>query len=244
VKKVEKIKILISRSVPPETIKKILKSQSGFSLIEILVALFLMASVFGIISIGDSGHRKNLEEAANDLERAIRFSTDESALRNTIVRLHLLLDESPQEYAVEYGPNDNFVLPTPIIAPASGLSEREQEELAEETKKLNRNFNKIREFQEKNKSIHETVRIVGVGTEQNEFLQTDFHSSLYIYPTGEKDSGIIILATDEEVVSLTINAFTMDFEREYQPLDYEENDEIEDVQNAIAEEIFQKWLAQ
>jgi len=201
-----------------------------------------MASIFGMVISGSFSGRKKLEEAANDIERAVRFSVDEAALRNSIVRVHFLLDELPQEYAVEYGPNDNFVLPTPITAPSENLSERDQELLLAETKKLNKNFNKIREFQDKNKTIPDTIRIIGIGTEQNEFLQTDFHASLYLYPTGEKDSAIILLASNEELISLTIDPFTMDIEREYRALENDNDEEIEQIQNNLAQELYKIWL--
>ena len=44
------------------------------------------------------------------LERAVRFGVDEAILRNRIVRVHLLLDAYPQQYALEYAPDEKFIL--------------------------------------------------------------------------------------------------------------------------------------
>ena len=48
------------------------------------------------------------------MERAIRFSGSEAALRNTLIRLQIKLgnEENPnQSYSLQYGPEGSFVLP-------------------------------------------------------------------------------------------------------------------------------------
>lgn len=197
---------------------KLLKSNSGFTLIEILVALFLVVLLLGIVTTGGSfTQRQALDQYLDDMERSIRFSMDESVLRNSMIRVHFDLNKEPQNYAVEFGPNDSFVLPQVRYQGAAGtsLSLKEEEELEAKVKKLNKKFNKVKEFQNKNKEIENGVRLVGIGTSGSEMLMTEFQANVYIYPTGEKDDAIIIFATEEEVAAISVSAFTTSFDKIY-----------------------------
>lgn len=220
-----------------------LKRQDGFTLIEILVALFLMTFVL-LFSIGNPfSSRDSLKKTLDGIERGVRFSVDEAALRNSIVRMHFFLDSEPQEYAIEYGPNDNFILPLSPFKYKGELSEKEQEERAKETENLNKNFNKVQEFQDENEKLPHDVKVIGVGTSLYDELIIDFEASFYIYPTGEKDNVIIILGTDEELAVLTVDAFTMDIEVNYTPIDPEiSTDDLPEAQIELAQDIFKKWL--
>ena len=66
---------------------KAINNDKGFSLIEILVAITLVSVVFGIFASFSFNTTDDLEEATDNVERAIRFSIDEAALRNVIVEL-------------------------------------------------------------------------------------------------------------------------------------------------------------
>ena len=211
---------------------------TGFSLLEILIALFLAALAVGLV-VGDFGpsSRNRLEALADDLERAMRFSSDESAFTNSIIRVSFLLDQSPQEYAVEKGPQGSFVIPR--LPETTNLSLEEQEKLKEKTKKLAENFNKIDEFQEENKQLEDGLKIVGIGsTLYGEFL-TDFNVAIYHYPTGERDSAIIILASENEILGLIISAFSQEFEWIFRTLDQE--GDISEAQEKIALELYEEW---
>jgi prepilin-type N-terminal cleavage/methylation domain-containing protein len=88
------------------------QGQRGFSLIEILVALILASLVFLAVPSGDDTQKhRDLQSAVSDLERSVRFASNESILRNTVVRLRISLDKQPIEYNVEYGPPGNMPLP-------------------------------------------------------------------------------------------------------------------------------------
>jgi len=91
-----------------------------------------------------------MEEAISNIERAIRFSVGESALRNVITRVQFDLDKDPQELSVEYGPDDSFVLP-PSEERIMGVETegtKESEEFEKRAKKINQSFNKVSEFSE------------------------------------------------------------------------------------------------
>lgn len=220
------------------------KNKDGFSLLEILVALFLVVLIFTVVSVGNFTARQHLDETLDNLERTARFGVDEAALRNAIIRLHFFLDKIPQEYALEFGPNDSFILPESYISNTGNLNKTlsEQQDYETQIKKINKQFNRIKEFQDGNKKIHEAVKVIGVGTTLYKELITEFHSSIYIYPTGEKDGAIIILGTEEEMASISIDPFTMDISRTYYELDEYDLENINEVQYKKAVEIFKEWL--
>ena len=110
----------------------------------------------------------DLDEETNNLERAIRFMSDEAALRNSVVRLHFMLDKAPQEYAIEYGPSDSFILPPVNEFETKTVSIEEEEKAQKLTKEINLKFNKIQEFQESNTEVSENVKILGIGNASSE----------------------------------------------------------------------------
>ncbi len=221
--------------------------QQGFSLIEILVALGLIALVISTFttSSGMFSNRQKLDESLDSIRRAIRFSQDEAALKNKIVRIRFLLDKRPQEFAVEFGPSDNFVIPKSIVGQAEVSSLKEQEELEAEKKSIDKKFSKVDEFQEDNYEFSEKVRIISYGSTLFKSLVSEGDVSMYFYPSGEKDSALIFLATDEELSSLSIPSFTMDFETEYMVNSEEVSgslDELIETYTDKAKGIFEKWL--
>jgi prepilin-type N-terminal cleavage/methylation domain-containing protein len=217
-----------------------LNNQEGFSLIEVLVALFVVTIILSAVISTPFSSRQKLDEAISDAERSLRFSTDEATLKNSIIRLHYLLDKEPQEYAVEFGPSKSFILPT--ISKEKSKSREDQEKDAKKLKKINQMFNRVSEFQDKNKVVPDDVKIIAIGTSADEGIITDFEASVYVYPSGEKDGAIIIFGTEEEVASLSINPFTNDFERKYRKIEGSDTEELEEVHINMAEELYKEWL--
>lgn len=211
----------------------------GFSLLEILIALFL---VILTLSLGVGGLNlapQKLENLAGDLERALRFSSDEATLRNAVVRLHFDLSTSPQEYAVEFGPEGTFLLPDVKISNLEDLSSNEQEKQIEQTREWNGEFNKIKDFQEKNKTLEDGFRLVGVATTIQEEFITDFYGDIYHYPTGERDGALIVLASATEVLGIFIAPFSQEFRRVRLPLGEEEEEE--EAQNQKGRALYEEW---
>lgn len=218
-----------------------MKSQRGFTLIEILVALVLIAFVVAFSINTAFNYRDKLDKAVNKIEQAVRFSPDESVLRNTVIRIHFLLNRDPQEWAVEYGPSENFVMPSKNIESENATTEDPEAEKKEQ-KKVNLNFNKIQEFQEKNEVVPDEVKIIGVGSTISKKLLTNVEHSIYFYPTGEKDESMIILGTQEELVVLTLEPFQNEIEKKYYPLAKIDEGELFEVQKKQAQGIFDDWL--
>jgi prepilin-type N-terminal cleavage/methylation domain-containing protein len=219
----------------------LLKKNQGFTLIEILVALALITLVLGISISGPNSSRSSLDKDVNSLERSLRFMSDEAALKNAVVRLHFLLDREPQEYAVEYGPSDSFILPPEPIFETSTMSLEDIEKKKKETKDTNLKFNKVQEFQDNNFEMSDEIKIIGVGTTHSKKLLSTGEVSLYTYPTGEKDESLILIASDEDIISLKVNPFSLKIDRQTHPLGVLTDGDLSTHQQAKAKEIFEIW---
>ena len=206
------------------------------------MALALIA-IFMTMAVSDSFNTSaHLDEETNNLERAIRFMSDEAALRNSVVRLHFMLDQAPQEYAIEYGPSDSFILPPVNEFETKTVSKEEEEKAVKLTKELNLKFNKIQEFQESNTEVSENVKILGIGNASSEKFISTGDVSIYSFPTGEKDEALILLANEDKVISLQVSAFNSKVERKSHPIGPVGNRELNDLLEEKAKEIFETWL--
>ncbi|EQC51031.1 Tfp pilus assembly protein FimT/FimU, partial [Bacteriovorax sp. DB6_IX] len=189
-------------------------SEAGFTLLEILVALALVSVILMMVAGSSYSSRKNLDELMANIERTIRFSTDEAAMKNQFVRLSVSLDGEEQKISLEYSDDPNLVIDT---------SPKEENDSDDEdaNKKKNDNFTPVSDFSSDEFNIPVGVKIVGVGTGIQNKLVTEGDAQLYFYPTGEKDSAIIIFATDDEMAYLIVEPFKQVIERNYIPYDSE-----------------------
>jgi prepilin-type N-terminal cleavage/methylation domain-containing protein len=216
-------------------------NNQGFTLIEILVALVLVVLVMSLAISNPFSSRDDLDKEVNSIERAIRFMSDEAALKNAVIRLHFILNKNPQEYAVEYGPSDSFILPPKPEYETKVDTKEEEDKKKKELKTINLKFNKIAEFQDRNSELPENIKIIGVGTPQSEKLQTSGEVSIYSYPTGEKDEALVILSSDEDIISIKVDPFSAKIEHQTYPLGSATEKELTEKQLAKAREIFEKW---
>lgn len=216
-------------------------SNQGFTLIEILVALVLIVLVMSLALSNPFSSRNDLDREVNSLERAIRFMSDEAALKNAVIRLHFMLDPDPQEYAIEYGPSDSFILPPKPEFETKAETKEESDKKKKAEKDLNLKFNKIAEFQEQNSEIPTNIKVIGVATPQSEKLQMAGEVSIYAFPTGEKDEALVIVGSDEDIISIKVNPFSMKIEHQAYPLGKTTEKELTEKQQEKAREIFEKW---
>jgi prepilin-type N-terminal cleavage/methylation domain-containing protein len=228
-----------------ETTKPILAArQNGFTLIEVLVVMFLIALLLTSLNFATGGfstHDK-LERSIEEIERALRFARDEAALRNSVVRLRLIIDKTPNEYVVEFGPDDGFIIPKSSLEDSSVEGVYDAEEKEKKRKEIDRSFNRIDEFQSENKTLPDEVRIVGVAQSLNNKFVSTGQISLFVFPSGEMDDAIIIFGTDEEVASLEIRPFLGDFITTMKPLDGQSNQDLTDSQLSLGQELFDNWV--
>lgn len=229
------------RSNPIQT--KLLRSNQGFTLLEILIALFLIVIVLGI-AVGDQfSGGKDLDKESSDIERAVRFMSDEAALRNSVVRLHFMLGKAPQEYAIEYGPSSSFILPPEPEFATTTVSKEDEEKSDKATKDINLKFNKIQEYQESNTEVSDNVKIVGIGNANSQKFKTTGDAAIYAFPTGEKDDALILVANEESIVSIEVNPFSNKVEKKKYKIETAgKNRDINELVNEKAKEIFETWL--
>jgi prepilin-type N-terminal cleavage/methylation domain-containing protein len=220
---------------------QLIKSNQGFTVIEILVALVLVVLVLSMALSDTFSGSSHLEDESEKIERALRFMGDEAALRNSVVRIHFILNRAPQEYAVEYGPSDSFILPPEPEYEAS-LSKEEQEKADAETKAVNLKFNKVQEYQDSNSQVAEDVKILGIGNSTSKRFKETGDIAVYAFPSGEKDDALILLADDDAIVSLELDAFSSKIEKRTHKLENLSNREITELQTQKAKEIFEEWI--
>lgn len=227
------------------SIRKIFNShkghQAGFSLIEILVALLLGALVFLAIPSGDSAQKhRDLQTTIEDIDRSVRFASNEAILRNTVVRLRISLDKSPVEYTVEYGPAGNLPLPDMPEKTSPSLAEEKVEK--EKSAALDRQFTKVEEFEEIKREVHPDVTILGLATSSQKKLFTANEASIYFYPTGEKDGAIIFFSTNEEFAFLEIEPFLSDTNTGFTILQTDSVAKLEDILQTKVDETYKQWI--
>lgn len=218
------------------------RNRSGFALIEILTALFLVSMILLAIPMAvNSSNREKLEEAIDTLDRAVRFATNESVLKNAMVRLRIDLEKSPVEYCVEVAPNGNLALPKDEDTSRMSIKELEREK--EKQEKLNAKFSKVQEFKDTTKGFPENVTILGIAYTDNEKIKNEGNLNIYFYPSGERDGAIILMATEEEVAGLDVMPFQDRTNVRFEPLRETNNeDELYDAQMSIAKEMVDKWI--
>ena len=201
-----------------------------------------MAFVLGMVISNPFSEGRNLEKSVSDIERGIRFMNDESAVRNVITRLHLFLNKDPQEYAVEYGPSSQFVLPAKEEDEYKILTKEEQAQKEKEQKDLNMKFGRITEFQDSNMSLENDVKVIAVGNAQTNKLQTKGEFSQYAYPSGEKDETFFVLAENDAIATIATSAFASKIEHNYYHLDKTSEKDLNAAQDKKAKELFDEWL--
>ena len=216
-------------------------AQHGFSLMEIMVALLLAALVFFAIPSGDvAAKHRALLAAVGDFNRTINFAANEAVLRNSVVRIRILLNKNPIEYTVEFGPPGN--LPLPDMTAESRDSLDEQKSKLDKSASLDRQFTKVPEFEEIKRELDQDVTIIGVGTSSQGKLITRDPVNIYFYPTGEKDAAVIFLTTLEELAWLEVAPFLPDANQNFEPVKTNGPAKLEDVLQSRMEELYKEWL--
>lgn len=225
-----------------KTSKKILNNHHGFSLIEIMVALLLAAIIFVAVPTGDSSNKhRALQNTIDDFDRSVRFASNESVLRNRLVRLRIDLEQDPIQYIVEYGPGENLVLPDMSEDKAENLSLEEEKAALEDKKKLDGQFTKVEEFEDIRREISQEVNFIGMASTIQKKIMNEGQAVLYFYPTGERDGALIFLGTSEEMGWLEVEPFQNETRQSYYVFPADSVAKTSDLQQTKMDEIVKEW---
>lgn len=226
--------------------KEPLKHNRGFSLFEILIALTLTALILGVVVTETGGERRALEEELNHIERVARYVSDEATLKNSVTRIYFDLEKNPKEYQVEEGPSGDFTISLDSLKESKGSKSLKEEEGDEKRKKeFNRAFKLIAGLKEGKRQIEAPVYLIGVGSSLTNTFKSDGDPSLFFYPSGERDAGIVIFGTYQELAAIKFNPITGDFDREFITLEESSSLNEEDLQELLlkkAAELYSRWL--
>lgn len=213
--------------------------QSGFTLVEILVALALVSIILFMAAGNSFSTRKNLDEMSNKIERISRFSSDEANLKNQFVRLSIDLGAEEQVLKLEYSDNPALILdPT-----EDSESIKDKEESDKKKKEFNKSFSNVQDFDPADFELPVGVKFLAIASSLDNKLVKNEIANIFFYPTGEKDSALILLYTDDEIAVIKLFAFTTEIKREYIRLEDEVAGDPEKIMD-LADGIFKEWLAE
>lgn len=227
------------RISPLKTSNKNLNNK-GFTLLEVLIALLLVAMIFLAFPTSDTvkAHR-DLVSTVDSLNRSLKFAANESILRNSVVRLRISLEKAPVEYTVEYGPSGNMPLPDMPEKSVKSLAEEKDEK--DKLSFIDKQFTKVEEFEDFKVELSEEVTILGVASSSQKKLITGGEASIYFYPTGEKDGALIFFSTTEEIAWLEVEPFLSETNSTYEILDPKRVAKLEDVLQTRMDEVYKEW---
>lgn len=222
-------------------VTKTRNSNKGFTLIEILVALGLVALLMGILVTGGFTPRPVKEEVTSFFERSFVASQDESTLRNSIVRIFIQYDEDQSKVSVQSANDSGTVLPKDIFLNSENLTISEREKLFKKRKKLNRSFSRIEEFSDSDYEFPYGAKLIGVGNLSQDTISVEEDFGIYFYPTGEKDAVFIAFAYEQDLVTITTEAYTNRVTTSYHKLAGDIRDMELETAVEQAQELFSKW---
>jgi prepilin-type N-terminal cleavage/methylation domain-containing protein len=190
-----------ARKTPPMRISTATTSNSGFSLIEILVVIGLMALITGIFVPSFTGvFRESGEAFIRQTALMMGQARDRALLTDKLIRLRIDLDK--QVMALDEAPSEYLV---PKL-PDGALSEREKEEQA---KKEAATFRPVSELMKEPRKMPEGIRIIQVKSPRYKKPVTEGVALVYFFNNGNTDGATIYLETAEKThQAITIHPIT------------------------------------
>lgn len=149
--------------------------QSGFTLIEILIALALVAIILMMAAGTSFSPRQNVDEMINKLERIIRFAHDEATLKNQFVRLTIELGTEEQNIKLEASDDSSFVL-DPISDDDEDI---DRDTAKKKQKKLDQSFSNIADFDAEEFALPVGVKFIAIGSSLSKKLYKNSKASIY-----------------------------------------------------------------
>lgn len=213
--------------------------QKGFSLLEILVAMALIAVVMLGLRFGGASQKDILKETIENFDRAIRYSQNEAILLGKVTRIKIDFEADPIEYVIEQSSKANLLLDQKIDL--SNLSLREREEYEKTSKKTNQQFSRSAEYADEAFKVEEPLTIIGMGHLSLDKVQTQGDQSIYFYPSGTREAAIIFFSTENEFAALEVDAFSPKTRVTYHTYTEFETQDYDATYENLSEEYFLRW---
>lgn len=173
----------------------------GFTLIEILVSIGLMALIMGVfVPSFVSAFRASPESEGRKLSGLFSNARDRALLTGKLVRLKIDLDKQTLNF--EEAPGEYLVPKEPERPP----SEREREEL---DKKEASTFTQSTELLSKTMEMPRGLKLIQVRSPRYKKPMTEGIAFVFFFPNGNTDGATVFLETDEKVHSaITVHPIT------------------------------------
>jgi prepilin-type N-terminal cleavage/methylation domain-containing protein len=92
-------------------------------------------------------------------------------------------------------------------------------------------------------AISPNVTILAVAASSQKRLIKDGEASIYFFPTGEKDGGLVFFNTTEEMAYIEIEPFLSETKSIYEPLKAGSIAKAEDLFQTRIDEVYKEWLS-
>lgn len=200
-------------------VSRVFKSQHGMTLLEVLLALGIAASLIGFATsyIGNTPFNLMRQEG-NRLFRMIRYAYFQAAAKSQYYRL--VMDLENQTYHIEYSEKPFF-----IIRADDEVEARRLKNLQNNSDEEIEDYDDLEEFAEQEAAsqfaesedealeifeMPEDIKISGVFVSHQKELVEEGKAYLYFFPRGQTEFAVIHLSDleDEEHFSLIVNPLT------------------------------------
>ncbi len=182
---------MAKRKLPKPTSSAISKDERGFSLIEILVVVGMMALITGVFIPSLTGaFRVKGESVARKIGLILGQTRDRALLTNHLIRLKV--DFERQVLTLEEAKGDYLV---PKI-PDGILSEREKEELEKKEAEI---FRPVTELMSEPMQMPNGLKIIQLTSPRYKKPLTEGVGAIYFFGNGSADGATIYFETDEKV---------------------------------------------
>lgn len=196
-----------------QILKTGISKEKGITLIELVVAIAIIAFMFGVVVIAYNGSDANLKDFSAKLQGTIRYTYNEAAIKGLYYRLRINLDEQTiQVESTELNSILSF-LDSKHNEESSQEQKKEEDALSEEEKtaedtaKQNA-FVAENSFLLKPLKLPSSIKIKDVFVEHEETKVENGEVSIYFFPQGWVEKTVINLCNEDESKCYSVEVFS------------------------------------
>ncbi len=193
--------------MPTQKTNKSLQSIGGFTLIEILIVIFIIATMMGLaLGLFGGGYRIHAKKEVTHLISSIQYTYNQAITQNLYYRL--VFDFENQSYWIESSQNPFYVTtPEQDEEAAKKKSVFDEDETPDPHAP---NFTLDDEGVVRKVNINQSVKLRDVYVAHQEVFVNEGFAYLYFFPKGLTESAIIRFTNDEdgEPYSIIVSSIT------------------------------------